>query len=198
MAFVDSVNHDTYNGRHCQQVRAWGANSFIGSDIQIFLSTLVISIYSHSIHKFFLLRRILRSRLAPALACLTMTAALSADLSVIITGIEDAKAEVGCTLFSKPDGFPMDVSAAKQQWLPVNPSGTTCRFTGLPDGSYAVSIGIDQNKNRKVDTNFLGMPTEQWGVSNNVRPSLRAPRFEEAAFKIQDDKDLNLQIKVAK
>ena len=115
-----------------------------------------------------------------------------------ITGIEDTTAEVGCTLFSKAEGFPMDAASGKQQWFAVNPSGTTCRFTGLTEGTYAVSIGIDQNKNRKVDTNFLGIPTEQWGVSNNVRPSLRAPRFDEAAFKMAGDRDVTLQIRVAK
>jgi uncharacterized protein (DUF2141 family) len=57
------------------------------------------------------------------------------------------------------------------------------------------------------------MPTEQWGVSNNVRPTLRAPpcaphlarpilrapRFEEAAFKvIAGTEQLIIDIKVAK
>jgi uncharacterized protein (DUF2141 family) len=125
--------------------------------------------------------------------------AQSADLTISISGVNDGKAEVGCTLFSKAEGFPMDAASGKQQWLPVNPTGPTlCRFTGLTQGSYAVSIGIDQNKNRKVDTNFLGIPTEQWGVSNNVRPNLRAPRFDEAAFKFDAAQDLSITIKVAK
>lgn len=124
---------------------------------------------------------------------------LSADLTVSVIGIEDNKAEVGCTLFSKSEGFPMDAASGKQQWLPVNPTGpTVCRYTGLPEGSYAVSIGIDQNKNRKVDTNFLGIPIEQWGVSNNMRPNLRPPRFEEAAIKVDGAQELIITIKVAK
>jgi uncharacterized protein (DUF2141 family) len=132
------------------------------------------------------------------LTCLA-SQAQSADLTVSVAGIEDSKAEVGCTLFSKADGFPMDAASGKQLWLPVNPAGPTlCQFTGLTQGSYAVSVGIDQNKNRKVDTNFLGIPTEQWGVSNNVRPNLRAPRFDEAAFKFDGTQDLTITIRVAK
>jgi uncharacterized protein (DUF2141 family) len=68
-----------------------------------------------------------------------------------------------------------------------------------PEGSYAVSIGHDLNGNKRVDTNFIGLPTEQWGVSNNARPSLRAPRFDEAVFKVAADaKEWVIDIKVAK
>ena len=51
----------------------------------------------------------------------------------------------------------------------------------------------------RVDANFIGLPTEQWGVSNNARPTLRAARFEEASFKVAaDTKDVVIDIKVAK
>ena len=39
----------------------------------------------------------------------------------------------------------------------------------------------------------------QWDVSNNARPSLRAPRFDEAVFKTgADAKEVVIDIKVAK
>jgi len=45
----------------------------------------------------------------------------------------------------------------------------------------------------------LGAAIEPWGVSNNVRPSLRAPRFDEAAFKVPADaRDLLVVIQVAR
>jgi uncharacterized protein (DUF2141 family) len=47
-----------------------------------------------------------------------------------------------------------------------------------------------------VDANFLGIPTEAWGVSNNVRPALRAPRFEEASFKVASGQSVTLEIRV--
>jgi len=93
----------------------------------------------------------------------------------------------------------MDSSTAVPLWVPADPSGVTCRFGDVSEGTYVVSIGHDANGNRKVDTNFVGMPTEQWGVSKNVRPMLRAPRFEEAAFEVAADaKEIVLDIKVAK
>jgi uncharacterized protein (DUF2141 family) len=82
--------------------------------------------------------------------------------------------------------------------LRADAKGVTCNFSDLADGSYAVSVSHDLNGNKKVDTNFLGMPTESWGVSNNARPSLRAPRFDEAVFKVVAGKDMTLDIKVDK
>jgi uncharacterized protein (DUF2141 family) len=123
----------------------------------------------------------------------------AADLLVRLSGLAEPLGQVGCTLFAGPAGFPMDSSSARVIWLPADVKGVVCRFNDLPEGRYAVSVGHDINGNKKVDTNVFGIPTEQWGVSNNIRPSLRAPRFDEAAFSIPaDGKELSLEIKVAK
>ena len=125
--------------------------------------------------------------------------AQSAELVVSVSGLTESAGQVGCALFAAPTGFPTDNRAAQQIWLPADTRGITCSFPGLTAGTYAVSIGHDLNGNGKVDTNLLGMPTEAWGVSNNVRPTLRAPRFDEAAFTIADPaRDTTLTIKVAK
>jgi len=106
---------------------------------------------------------------------------------------------VGCSLFAGAAGFPMDISTARVQWLPADAKGVTCRFSDVPEGTYAVSIGHDLSGNKLVDTNLFGLPTEQWGVSNNARPRLRAPRFDEAAFKVAADaKEVTIDVKVAK
>jgi uncharacterized protein (DUF2141 family) len=74
-----------------------------------------------------------------------------------------------------------------------------CRFSDVPEGTYAASIGHDLNGNRRVDTNFVGLPTEPWGVSNNARPALRAPRFDEASFKVSaETMELVIDSKVAR
>lgn len=123
----------------------------------------------------------------------------AADVVVRISGIASPLGQIGCALFSGPAGFPMDSSRARNLWLPADPNGVTCRFERVPEGVHVISIGHDVNGNRKIDANFLGMPTEQWGVSNNVRPTLRAPTFEEAAFKVgAGDDEIVLDIKVAK
>ena len=53
----------------------------------------------------------------------------------------------------------------------------------LPPGWYAVSVVHDQNNNAELDKNFLGLPKEPYGFSNNPN-SLGKPSFEEVKFKM--------------
>jgi uncharacterized protein (DUF2141 family) len=124
--------------------------------------------------------------------------AFAADVVARITvgGAKAGTGRIGCSLYSGARGFPMDNSGAVAQWHPADGGPVTCRFTGVADGTYAVAVSHDLNGNSVVDTNFLGVPTEGWGVSGNVRPKLRAPKFDEAAFRVADGRDVQLDIRV--
>jgi uncharacterized protein (DUF2141 family) len=124
--------------------------------------------------------------------------AADGEVTVRVTNIASSQGEVGCALFPAGSTFPMDASSARQIWQKADAAGITCRFDKVQAGSWAVSVSHDLNGNRKVDTNFLGIPTEAWGVSNNSRPTLRAPKFEEAAFKVASGQSVTLDIKVDK
>jgi uncharacterized protein (DUF2141 family) len=52
----------------------------------------------------------------------------------------------------------------------------------IPAGTYAISLFIDSNENEEFDTNFLGLPTEQYGFSNNAMGRFGPPQFEPASF----------------
>jgi uncharacterized protein (DUF2141 family) len=129
----------------------------------------------------------IRRLLGTALLVLPAAGAAAADLVVQVSGLQAPVGPVGCTLFSGERGFPTDASTAVQsQWVTATGSTATCRFPGVPAGRHAVSVAHDANGNRKVDTNLVGIPKEQWGVSNNIRPTMRAPRFAEAAFDVAE------------
>ena len=65
----------------------------------------------------------------------------------------------------------------------------------LPEGIYAIALFVDANKNLKIDKNFLGIPKEQFGFSNNVMGRLSAPSFEQAKFKVEGNTLQNIQLK---
>jgi uncharacterized protein (DUF2141 family) len=111
----------------------------------------------------------------------------AAELVAVVQNIKSATGEIGCALFSSPTGFPLQSSEIPALWLKANAPTTTCEFHGLQGGTYALAVSHDLNGNHRTYTNFLGIPTEDWGVSNNVRPTLRAPSFAEASFNIEAD-----------
>jgi len=106
-------------------------------------------------------------------------------LEVVLADVDASRAGLlRCALFESAEGFPMDASRARAR-VAVKPTEGVCRFE-LPAGParYAVAIGHDENGNGRVDANLFGIPREGWGTSQNVKPALRAPRFEESAFRV--------------
>jgi uncharacterized protein (DUF2141 family) len=120
----------------------------------------------------------------------------SVTLRVEVTGFGH-KGEVGCGLYQQAEGFPTDPSAAVQTlWQDASGEQVTCVFSDLQAGTYAVTASNDTNGNRIVDTNLFGMPKEAWGVSGDVRPRLRAPRFDEARFQTPLSGELVVKVRV--
>jgi uncharacterized protein (DUF2141 family) len=126
-------------------------------------------------------------------------AAAAFDLRVLVTGIESDEGEIACILFDQAKGFPLDAerAVATKRYAAV-PGMLTCTFSDVPEGRYAVSASHDENANQKIDANLLGFIKEPWGVSNNVRPASRAPRFLEASVKMSGERSLDLEVAIQK
>jgi len=67
-------------------------------------------------------------------------------------------------------------------------------FEGIPKGEYAVSIFHDKNDNNKMDTNFFGIPKEDYGCSNDATGFMGPPKYEDAKFMIEEHKSINIEI----
>jgi uncharacterized protein (DUF2141 family) len=132
-----------------------------------------------------------------ATICMTVQAA---NINVTITNIQSTEGFVGCALFpaTAAETFPLDLTKATPQRAKSTDGVWRCTFPNLPAGSYAVSAAHDVNGNGKPDKNFVGIPTEPWAVSNNVRPTLRPPRFAEAAFTLTANEVKDISLRVAK
>ena len=125
----------------------------------------------------------MRTTIAFVLATLLATPAAARDLGVLVSGFQKAEGEIACLLFQQEKGFPVQADQAFTRVnYPAVEGMLTCTFPDVAPGRYAVSVIHDENGNAKVDTSLLGFSKEPWGVTNNVRPERRAPRFSEAAI----------------
>jgi|tagenome__1003787_1003787.scaffolds.fasta_scaffold20744478_2 uncharacterized protein (DUF2141 family) len=108
-------------------------------------------------------------------------------LIVKMAGFRNAKGRADVLLFNSPRGFPDDEpSAFGVDEVQIDPAGLTAQvvFRDVPQGAYAVTVLHDENKNRKLDTNFIGIPREGYGISMNPPRRYRNPRFDEAKFSL--------------
>jgi uncharacterized protein (DUF2141 family) len=109
----------------------------------------------------------------------------SGAIVVTIEGFRTASGYARVALFNREAGFPEEESAAlRAVVLPIKDGRVQVRFDDVPFADYAVSMYHDENGDKKLNRNLFGVPKEGYGVSNNVRHAMRAPRFDEARFKI--------------
>jgi len=117
------------------------------------------------------------------------TPSTAATLTVHVSGIDSHKGQIRIGIFDKADGWLSDKAAITGQNVDLsNITGDSVdiHFDNVKPGDYAVGAYHDANMNSKLDKNFLGVPKEQWGVSNNPHPHLRAPNYDEAKFKVTE------------
>lgn len=118
----------------------------------------------------------------------------SAMLTVYVDGVNRQGGNIGVMIFNKARGWPEDNDAAfKAVVVPAHP-GTVAVHVVLPPGAYAIAVGHDVNVNKKVDKNWLGKPTEQWGMSNNPRAYMRAPDFSKARFELRGNEEIHIRM----
>ena len=66
----------------------------------------------------------------------------------------------------------------------------------LPLGEHAITLFVDFNGNKKIDKNFLGIPKEPYGFSNNVIGNMSAPTFDQAKFVISGPTTQNIKLRI--
>ena len=83
-----------------------------------------------------------------------------------------------------PEQFPSDEKFYRGTVSEATTDHLTVFVPDLPPGKYAVAAYVDNNKNGRQDKNFLGMPKEIYGFSNDARGMFGPPDFSEAVFEV--------------
>ncbi|MCS6820631.1 MAG: DUF2141 domain-containing protein [Microscillaceae bacterium] len=108
------------------------------------------------------------------------------DKATLILEITDIRSNMGkilLSVFNTPDGFPAQAEKAHRT-LQYKVTGNTAIITipDLPMGEYAIAILHDEDNNGKMNRNFLGVPKEGYGASNDARNMFSPPDYEKAKF----------------
>lgn len=115
-------------------------------------------------------------------------------LTITVDGMDSSEGNLGILVFNNAKGWPDDRQAALKDLIFPAQQGTQSVKVELPPGKYAVALIHDVNKNHKLDKNWIGMPKEQWGMSNNPHATIKAPPIEKAMFTLDGDKEIKIQL----
>jgi uncharacterized protein (DUF2141 family) len=102
-------------------------------------------------------------------------------------GMADNQIRVAVYSASAPEQFPSDDKFYRGVVNEASGDRLTVVIADLPAGKYAVAVYVDNNRNGRQDKNFLGIPKEIYGFSNDVRGLFGPPDFAAAAFEIGEN-----------
>jgi uncharacterized protein (DUF2141 family) len=105
-------------------------------------------------------------------------------LTVRVSGLNNDRGRVAVALFASAEAFPDQKRALVGQMTRIQKGKASVRFANVRPGVYAVAVLHDENENSKMDFNFLGMPLEGYGFSNDASAMFGPPSFEAASFKL--------------
>lgn len=104
---------------------------------------------------------------------------------VDVVGFEHDRGQALVALYLTAKGFPDDPRHAHQKVAaPIRGDRARVTFTEVPAGEFAVAVLHDENGNLKMDTGFLGMPTEGYGFSRDARRPFGPPSFDDAKLRV--------------
>ncbi len=104
---------------------------------------------------------------------------LATNVIEFLTYVRNNNGVVLCGLFKQEGWLKKTIQPAKAK---IANGRAMCVFRNIPPGIYGISGFHDENGNGKLDTNFIGMPTEDYCASRNARGVMGPPSFDDAKF----------------
>lgn len=103
-------------------------------------------------------------------------------LIVKFDGLKNNEGYVKIALCNSADNYKTDDKPFIGKNIKIEDKSVVIEFSDLPFGEYAIKAFHDENGNNDLDTNFLGIPKEEYGFSNNARAMFGPPSWDNAKF----------------
>ena len=115
------------------------------------------------------------------------------DLTIEVTITKYNKGTIMMALYNSSDTYMKTSYKASKQEVVDNKAILT--FQNIEKGTYAFSMFHDVNDNQKMDKNFMGIPKEPYGFSNDKKGKFGPPDFEKVQFDVNEDLTVQVAIK---
>lgn len=107
------------------------------------------------------------------------------DVVANVNNINSNKGTVYYALYVSAESM-MNRKAIQRQVATVKDGVSTITFENVEVGVYSIVCYHDENNNKQLDFNDMGMPLEKYGVSNNAINPYGPPNFSDTKFDVID------------
>lgn len=127
---------------------------------------------------------------------LTSNIVHSSDLFIKVKNLKSKKGKIQIALWDNASGFPDEHSTALERITLNANSGLEAQISNLKPGRYAVGLFHDKNSDLILNTNFMGIPKEGFGFSNNPKILFGPPSFSTSSFELKKDQKKSIIIEL--
>ena len=116
-------------------------------------------------------------------------------IKVLVSGFDSNTGLVKVGLDNSREIYKKNGKSYRYASAPINSNQAVCVFSELPPGEYAIRLYHDVHENNKLDFNFLGMPKEKFGFSNNAKVRFGPPKYDKVKFALEaEEKTINITL----
>jgi uncharacterized protein (DUF2141 family) len=118
-------------------------------------------------------------------------------VEVTVSGIRSEKGQIAIGVFLNDESL-QDNNASKELQFPKQDikDGTMTFSFSLGPGTYGLCLLDDEDSNKAMHYNFLGLPKEGFGFSDYYHSGFTKPSFDSFKFDLVSGQSKNIKIKV--
>lgn len=118
----------------------------------------------------------------------------TANLTIIIKGIQNPVGTMNFAVYDDAENYDKSKNYFLGESVKVDSKDFEYVFEDVPYGNYAISLFHDEDENKELNTNWVGMPKELFGFSNDAKAKMGPPDFEDACFEIKEDLEIIINL----
>ena len=118
-------------------------------------------------------------------------------LTIQFDNIRNSDGEISLKFYAVKDNWLDEDVYYKEFIFPkrdVENSQIKVTIDSIPQGYYGIAVLDDEDLDGEMRNNFIGFPKEGFGFSNNVKPFIRRPKFQECVFEFKNDTTIQISI----
>ena len=114
-----------------------------------------------------------------------------------MTGFQSEEGHAMVAIYLNDHGWPDgEEGLFASAVVPISGGSAVTTFEDVPAGPFAVSVYHDEDGDGKMDTNLVGIPSEDYGFSADASGVFGAPSFEEASLELAAGESMQITVRV--
>ncbi len=123
-------------------------------------------------------------------------ASTEGTLYITVENVKKSQGKIMLAVYEEEENFLSEIIYRGVHQEVTQSGEVKVEIADLPYGTYAISLYHDVNSNEELDTNFMKIPKEPYGFSNNARGMFGPPKFKDAQFTFsKTEQEIRIEIK---